>query len=455
MSLNDVIIAQSTPVGSGAIALVRMSGSQSVELADSLSLLMNGKKLSDLPSHTVHLGWVVDKHGEHLDQVLFILLKAPRTFTGEDTVEISCHNNPFIIESIIQRALELGARLAGRGEFTRRAFENGKINLVQAEAINELICAQTELAIKNSLAQMDGSLSQWITDIESSLLKALAWCEASFEFLEHEGDFAVQITTMLHDILHKIADARKSFDMRTQIRQGVRIALVGSVNAGKSSLFNRLLNQQRSIVTAIAGTTRDTIEAGLFRNGTFWTLIDTAGIRETDDVIEQEGVKRSLQEVEKADVVLLVIDGSTVLSPDSIRIYEHMLSNAGSKIILVKNKADLPQAPLSEKFDKTLPISSVTGFGCDILEKQLEKKVADLIGAAQVPFMINQRHMNLLVVLEHQVSQILELLSQNMVHYELVSYHLREALEGSSQLTGKSVSEAALDSVFNEFCVGK
>ncbi len=476
MTSNDTIIAQSTPSGSGAIALVRMSGERSIELADSLASLMNGKKLAELPSHTVHLGWVINAEGEHLDQVLFILLKGPRTFTGEDTVEISCHNNPFIIESIIQRALQLGARLAGRGEFTRRAFESGKINLVQAEAINELICAQTELAIKNSLAQMDGSLSQWITDIESSLLKALAWCEASFEFLENEGDFSPQITTLLQEVNRKINQAQKSFDSRTQIRQGVRIALVGAVNAGKSSLFNRLLNQERSIVTPIAGTTRDTIEAGLYRNGTFWTLIDTAGIRQTDDIIEQEGVKRSLQEAQKADIILLVIDGSKELLDTNAQVYEQLLqdlilSESGLKTIIVKTKGDLPLVPLPKKLTamlqdsllkkdlknspEILSISSVTGNGCEALEKLIEKKIAALLASAQVPFMINQRHMNLLTVLEQQVIQILELLAHDMVHYELISYHLREALEESSQLTGKSISEAALDSVFNEFCVGK
>ena len=226
-------------------------------------------------------------------------MRSPKTFTGQDTVEITCHNNQFIIEEIINLAIANGARLAQQGEFTKRAVFNGKIDLVQAEAINELIHAQTQLALKQSLAQLTGSFSHCLASLEKELLKALALSEASFEFLDEEMDFAPQIQALISSLQNTITGIKKTFNQQQQIRQGIRIAIIGSVNAGKSSLFNALLNQDRAIVSAIAGTTRDAIEAGVYTKGNYWTLVDTAGLRQTHDIIEQEGIKRSLKRHKK------------------------------------------------------------------------------------------------------------------------------------------------------------
>ena len=275
----QTIIAQCTPAGAGAIALLRMSGDDAITIADSIAQLTSKIKLSDCATHTIHYGWVTDQDGNHIDQVLFLLMKAPRTFTGQNTVEITCHNNPFIIEQIIAQTIAYGARIADKGEFSRRAFLNGKIDLVQAEAINELIHANTQQALKKSLSQVEGSLSHWIETIQTELFKARAYCEASFEFIDEEINFAPQIKENIKNILSTITQLKKSFDQQSQIRQGLRIALIGSVNAGKSSLFNALLGKDRAIVTNIAGTTRDVIEAGVYRDGNYWTFVDTAGLR--------------------------------------------------------------------------------------------------------------------------------------------------------------------------------
>jgi len=322
---DQTIIAQCTPAGSGAIALLRVSGEHAIAMVTTFSKLASHKKLLDLPTHTIHFGWVIDTAGNHIDQVLFLLMRGPRTFTGQDTVEITCHNNPFIIESIIQAALNHGARLANSGEFTKRAVLNDKIDLIQAEAINELIHANTQSALKKSLAQLEGSFSHAVKNIESSLIKALALSEASFEFIDEEDlEFGKQILTIIETVLATIATLKVNFDQQKQIRQGVRIALIGAVNAGKSSLFNALLGKNRAIVTNIAGTTRDVIEAGLYRYGNYWTLIDTAGLRQSADHIEQEGIKRSFDEAHNADIILLVFDGSRAMTSEECAVYKEL-----------------------------------------------------------------------------------------------------------------------------------
>lgn len=451
---SDTIIAQSTPSGPGAIAILRLSGEAAFSIVDQIAHLPKNKRLSDLPTHTIHFGYVTSPEGEHLDQVLFFIMRGPHTFTGEDVVEISCHNNQFIIESIIQSAITKGARSATHGEFTRRAFEHGKINLVQAEAINELICAQTEAALKKSLAQLEGSFSHWIATIEQSLVSALALCEASFEFLEEEHDFSGALITRIEDILRMITQVQKTFDIKTQIRQGIRIALIGSVNAGKSSLFNRLLNQERSIVTNIAGTTRDTIEAGMYHQGNHWTLIDTAGIRTTDDVIEQEGIRRSLDEAHRADIILLVVDGSVPLEQELHDTYKKINAQHQHKIIPVHTKSDLPQKQHA-LFQNTITIASTTGNNCEKLEQQIETAIKQLLAQANAPFLINQRHYTILSSIQQKLTATLAMLTNEIIHYELVAYHLKDIIEELSNLTGKTVTAAMLDRVFSDFCIGK
>lgn len=457
---DHTIIAQCTPTGSGAIALLRISGEHAVSIASVFSKLPSSKRLTDLPTHTIHYGWVVDAQGNHIDQVLFLLMRGPKTFTGQDTVEITCHNNPFIIESIIQIAINHGARLATSGEFTKRAVLNNKIDLIQAEAINDLIHANTQSALKKSLAQLEGSFSHAIKSIESNLIKALALSEASFEFIDEEDlEFGTQISTIIQTICATIATLKINFDQQQQIRQGVRIALIGTVNAGKSSLFNALLGKNRAIVTNIAGTTRDVIEAGVYRDGNYLTLIDTAGLRQTADQIEQEGIKRSFEEAHSADIILLVFDGSRTMTPEECAVYRELYTKHHNKIISIRNKSDLVSIPLPDEIvhiqPQILNVSNTMPNTIALIEEQIQVKIAELFQAIESPFLLNRRQFNLLLTLEQQLQGIQGLLEASNLSYELISHHLQDALAQSTELTGKSISEAGMDAVFREFCVGK
>lgn len=456
MISDQPIIAQCTPTGTGAIALLRLSGKNSLAIADSISSLPNKKKLSAQVTHTIHYGHVIDADGNTIDQVLFLIMHAPHTFTGENTVEITCHNNPFIIQNILQAAITAGARIAQQGEFSRQAVENNKIDILQAEAINDLIHANTQLALKQSLGQLAGSFTEYITAIEKQLIKALALSEASFEFLDEENlQFNAQIAEIIEQVLTTTENLKNTFDQQQHIRAGIRIAIIGSVNAGKSSLFNALLNKERAIVTNIAGTTRDAIESGQYKNGNYWTLIDTAGLRKTNDVIEQMGIVRSHEEAHKADVILLVFDGSHQLSPQEETVYQELLDNYGDKIIIVINKIDLPQQEITIVHNRpTYIVSSHNKTNINQLENAIQDKITTLFESIGSPFLLNQRHFNALLALETNLLVIQTMLTPN-TSYELVSYHLNDALTTLSELTGKTISEAGMDAVFREFCVGK
>lgn len=451
----ETIIAQCTPQGSGAIALLRLSGSQAIEIADRFALLPADKRLIHCQTHTIEYGWVIDDNGQKIDQVLFLLMKAPRTFTGQNTIEITCHNNQFLVDHIIQQALNCGARIAQPGEFTRRSFLNNKIDLVQAEAINELIGAQTELALKQSLAQLEGSFSSTITALEKNLVHALALSEASFEFLDEEMQFGDQIKTLITNTLAKIKTIKANYTQQDHIRQGVRIALIGSVNTGKSSLFNAFIGKKRAIVTAIAGTTRDTIEAGISKKGNFWTLIDTAGLRATDDIIEQEGIAKSLEQADHSDIILLVFDGSRELSEPETHAYAEIVRKHQAKCIIVRTKKDLPQIaiPLIDSF-KTISVCAQTRENVADLENAIADTILELFSSFTSPHLLTKRHYHLLIKLEQNLQQLNDMITDT-VQYELLSYHLNDAIAQLSELTGKTISEAAMDAVFREFCVGK
>ncbi len=441
---SQAIIAQCTPKGSGAIALIRISGQNAVEIVSQISRLPSGKTLLDLPTHTIHYGSIVDESGTIVDHVMLLLMRGTSTFTGQHTVEITCHNNPFVIEKIIQLALARGARPAQRGEFAKRSFMNGKIDLVQAEAINELIHASNQMALRQSLSQLDGSFSHWLATIEKALVKCLAFSEASFEFIDEENmEFGGQIKKELNQILHNIATIKKTFDQQQQIRQGIRIAIIGSVNAGKSSLFNALLNQKRAIVTDIAGTTRDAIEAGLYIDGNYWTLVDTAGLRKSEDIIEKEGIRRSMQEAEKADIVLLVYDRSCTLTDEEQNIYTDLHNRFLAKTIVIANKADLPKG--SHPFSiNEIATSGETKENIEELQTTITEKIAELFKSIASPFLLNQRHFNLLLELEKKLKEILPMLD-GTIAYELLSCHIKDALESLTEMTGKTISERGMD----------
>lgn len=451
----QTIIAQCTPQGSGALALLRLSGNQSWMIAEQLSRLSSNKKFSDLSSHTVHHGFVLKPDGNDIDEVMFIVMRGPKTFTGEDVVEITCHNNPLIIHQLIQHACFLGARIAEPGEFSRRAVSNGKIDLTQAEAIYDLIHAQTEQALKRSLAQVKGSLSDWSLQFETELIALLAWCEASFEFLDEGGDFADELRARLTNLMNSLHEVQRGFNTETLVRQGMRIALVGSVNAGKSSLFNALLGRDRAIVTPIAGTTRDSIEATITRDGVTFTLIDTAGLRTTNDIIEQEGIDRSLKEAALADLVIIVIDQARAMTQAEHEIYARLCGDYATKMVVVFNKCDLPLLTNFESITDTISISTATKQGIALLENHLNQWYRNTIAQHNSPHLLTKRQRMVLDSVMQKLMVIENLLNSCNVSYEIVSYHLRDVLEQLTELTGKSVTEAGLNQVFKQFCVGK
>lgn len=452
----QTIVALCTPQGAGAIALLRLSGADVFAIVDQASKLASGKKLSDQTTHTIHYGFVVDSSGEHVDQVLFLVMRAPKTFTGQDVVEITCHNNPFLIEAVIDRLLVCGARLAGNGEFTQRAVMLGKMDLLQAEAMNDLIHAQTAASLKYSLQQLQGSLSSWVAEIEVDVVEMMAFCEGSFEFLDEEMEFAADVILKMDRLTLKIEKLLKTFPKQQYIKEGVRIVLIGSVNAGKSSLFNCLLEKNRAIVTPIAGTTRDTIEAGVFRDGEFLTFVDTAGIRSTSDQIEQEGIDRSFQEAAGADIILLVVDSSSALDSEALVAYQDILNKYSHKVILVQNKIDNSVSMQSLSFTgPTVSVSAKNQQKIDDLYHQIVQKIQELKGSDSISCLLNKRQYDLLTKFLKDLHQIAPMLRKKQVDYELVSYRLKEALQLLAEMTGRSISEAALDKVFQTFCVGK
>lgn len=469
----QAVVALCTPRGSGAIGLIRISGVNAVNVACHLAKLSSGDVLSAVSSHTIHHGYVVgptvgqsqsSPASEIIDEVLFLLMRGPRTFTGQDTVEITCHNNQFIIQRIIDLAVEYGARHARAGEFTKRAFLGGKIDLLQAESINDLIHAQTELALRQSMSQLHGSLSQSLANIEKQIVGLLGYVEASFEFLDEEQrdlDFDQAIKDRTYDLLRQIAEIKAHFAQQQQIKEGVRIALLGIVNAGKSTLFNAILKKERAIVTDIEGTTRDSIETNIYRNGNFWLLIDTAGIRQTDDIIEQKGIERSFSEAAASDIVLLVIDATRPLTPLQYQQYVAIVAQYSEKILVVINKVDelagSYQHSATLSFLSNLPtiaLSAKNKKGVDSLEEAIEKKIQQLFAQLNSPFLLNQRQFKLLTEIEVGLENIANSYSDG-IHYELIAYQLKDLLEKVSELTGKNISEHVMDMIFNEFCIGK
>lgn len=459
----EPIIALCTPRGSGAIALLRLSGNGAVEIACAMARLASGKKLVDCPTHTIHFGRVVTPEDEVIDEVLFLLMRAPKTFTGQDTVEISCHNNQFIIEKIIECAIKNGARLACAGEFSKRSFLSGKLDLIQVEAVNDIIHAQTEEALRRSMEQLQGSLSSHLKEIETRLMKLLALAEVSFEFLEEEQrDLSLQQTFGQESIelLEHVRNLLSQFAHQQHVRQGVRIALIGRVNAGKSTLFNALVKKDRAIVADVAGTTRDTIESSLYKGGMFWTFVDTAGLRNTEDTIEQHGIERTFSEVTSADVVLLVFDATATVDEYDKKMYQIFMTEHSNKIIVVKNKIDAHSSIYADLLDSICPdhqyigVSAKSGQGVKELEFAIDEKIQALFKQLRSPYLLTQRQARLISDVEMKLDFIVKNLS-DVLHYELVAYHLKESLEKIAELTGRNVTEHMLDGVFNDFCVGK
>lgn len=452
----DTICAVSTPVGEGGIGIIRVSGSDAVRVSQRIFRSRSGTALADAASHTLHYGSIVNA-GAHeiVDEVLVTVMRAPRTYTREDVVEINCHGGAVPLLRTVRLLIEGGARQAEPGEFTRRAFLNGRIDLVQAEAVMDIIHARTERAHQAANEQLTGGLSQEISALREQLIGIIAGVEAAVDFPEE--DIETPGGSPLEQELEAIAAAvRHLLDSAIYgrvLREGFATAIVGRPNVGKSSLLNALLRQERAIVTEVPGTTRDVLEEYLNIAGMPLRVLDTAGIRHTGDIVEQEGVRRSLAAVGSADIVLIVLDGSQSLSDEDRRVLE---ASRGKAAIAVINKSDLPRTLKELPWpDKQVALSCRTGAGID----ELRKALMELMHEGAVPprehaWAVNQRHQIALELSERSLAKTLGSVRSGLSP-EFIALDLRDALDHLGMIIGATHTEDILERIFRDFCIGK
>ena len=460
--LDDTIAAIATPLGEGGLAVVRLSGPQALAVADK-SFLPAGKnslKPSLAASHTIQYGKIV-RGDKTVDEVLLAVLRAPRTFTREDTVEITCHGGILPARLVLDALLANGARPAEPGEFTRRAFLNGRLDLAQAEAVADLIHSRTELALAAANEQLAGKLSQRINRLRDDLMHTLAHVEAHIDFPDENiaPDTKAQLLKRLEDGVEFMDQLLRTANEGQILRRGIRAAIVGRPNVGKSSLLNQLLGRDRAIVSPIPGTTRDTIEETANIRGLPVVFIDTAGLRDARDEIEQEGIRRSRESLARAEFILHVLDASEPLTSADENYFAEF---AGKKRILVRNKIDLP---VKLEFRDTCHVSRVTspvvdvcclsGQGIDSLKDAIKELVwSGEIKAGMLQVMINSRHQDALTRARAAALRTLEALRGDAT-LELVAMDLRIAVNAVGEIVGKTATEDLLDSIFSQFCIGK
>jgi tRNA modification GTPase len=456
MLLDDTIAAIATPLGEGALAVVRLSGKHAFAIADNV-FVPGGKRysrISSAPTHTIQYGHIA-QNGRTIDEVLAAVMRAPRTFTREDVVEFTCHGGVLTAKMVLDATLASGARLAEPGEFTKRAFLNGRIDLAQAEAVADLIAARTELAVAAANEQLAGKLSQRINEVRDQMMLTLAHIEAHIDFPDE--DIAPDTHAQLLERLQRAAEFMEGLLRTAQegqvLRRGVRAAIIGRPNAGKSSLLNQLLGHDRAIVSAIPGTTRDTIEETANIRGIPLVFIDTAGLREASDEIEVEGIRRSRTSLERAELILHVLDNSEPLTgADETYLREF----ASKKRIIVRNKVDLPRRLNIPPLDSpAVEVSCTTGAGIESLKDAIKQLFwAGEIRADMLQVMINSRHQDALRRAREATLNTINVLSTGGT-LEIAAMELRIATNAIGEVVGKTTTEDLLDSIFSQFCIGK
>ena len=444
----DTIVANATPLIPSAVGIVRISGEDALKI---------GKQIFTLPKEIqerkAYFGKVIDLDGSVLDEGLFIYFKAPKSFTGEDVVEIYPHGSVPVIKKIIENVIALGGRLANPGEFTYRAFLNGKIDLTQAEAIADLISAKTEKASKAAVKILEGKLSKQINFLKETLLNLISLIEAEINFPEDVEEIDSQlIVENLLNLEKSINKLLGSYKKGNLIKEGIKLAIVGRPNVGKSSLFNALVGYERSIVSQYQGTTRDFIEETLKIKDIPVILLDTAGIRETSEYVEKLGIERSKQKIEEADIILFVIDGSEGFTDEDKKIYDEIKNKTH---IVVINKADLITKPLDifEKSDIIVYTSTITLQGI----KDLEEKIVEILGITETEdeIFINLRHYTLLKQAIEKIQKIIENINFLIENKEILMLDLQEVLNYLEEIVGQITTEDVLGNIFSKFCIGK
>ncbi len=453
----DTIAAIATPLGEAGLAIVRISGPEALKIADACfqPAGKSAAKPSSALTHTVHFGHIV-RRGQPVDEVLLTVMRAPRTFTREDVVEVACHGGILPAKLVLDTVLENGARTAEPGEFTRRAFLNGRIDLAQAEAVSDLIHSRTDLALRAANEQLAGKLSQRINTLRDEMLETLAHIEAHIDFPDEDiaPDTRKQLVARLEHAVAFMEELLRTADEGQILRRGLRAAILGRPNVGKSSLLNQLLGRDRAIVSAIPGTTRDTIEETANIRGLPVIFVDTAGLREARDEIEIEGIQRSRRALEEAELILHVFDAS---EPEPTTAESQLGEVAGKKRIVVFNKMDLqPHAPASAvDASAMVRVSCLTGEGIEALKDAIKECVwSGEIKAEMLQVMINSRHQEALNRARLASLRTLEALVSDQT-LELVALDLRIAVNAVGEVVGKTTTEDLLDQIFSRFCIGK
>lgn len=476
MNQEECICALATPAG-GAIGIIRLSGSDAITITDKIFQSANGKSLEEAKPYTLHYGEIKDKDGNTIDDVLVSVFRAPHSYTGENSTEISCHGSRYILQQVLHRFTEVGCRQAEPGEYTRRAYLNGKMDLSQAEAVADLIASTNKATHKMALSQLKGHFSSELSLLREKLLKMTSLLELELDFSDHEElEFADRsvLQALAEEINHKITTLAHSFETGNALKQGVAVAIVGKTNVGKSTLLNRLLHEEKAIVSDIHGTTRDVIEDTTLIDGITFRFIDTAGIRKTDDVVENIGIERTFQKMEEAKIVIWLLDEQ----PSASEIEEMKLKNQGKKLLVVFNKMDkLENDKLAfDKFthscgsdsseseasegDSSEPkaplfISARTGENVSSLEQALVR-AADIPEITENDVVITSaRHYEALLRAHDSLSRVLESMEMGMSG-DIIAEDLKMVLEELGEITGGQISsQETLNNIFKHFCIGK
>lgn len=476
MNQEECICALATPAG-GAIGIIRLSGSNAITITDKIFQSANGKSLEEAKPYTLHYGEIKDKDGNTIDDVLVSVFRAPHSYTGENSTEISCHGSRYILQQVLHRFTEVGCRQAEPGEYTRRAYLNGKMDLSQAEAVADLIASTNKATHKMALSQLKGHFSNELSLLREKLLKMTSLLELELDFSDHEElEFADRsdLQALAEEINNKITTLAHSFETGNALKQGVAVAIVGKTNVGKSTLLNRLLHEEKAIVSDIHGTTRDVIEDTTLIDGITFRFIDTAGIRKTDDVVENIGIERTFQKMEEAKIVIWLLDEQ----PSASEIEEMKLKNQGKKLLVVFNKMDkLENDKLAfDKFthscgsdsseseasegDSSEPeaplfISARTGENVSSLEQAL-LKAADIPEITENDVIITSaRHYEALLRAHNSLSRVLESMEMGMSG-DIIAEDLKMVLEELGEITGGQISsQETLNNIFKHFCIGK
>lgn len=455
----DTIAAIATAVSNSGIGIIRISGEEALNVADRIFRPKKGdRKVSDMESHTVHYGYITDGE-EVIDEVLLIVMRAPKTYTCEDVVEIDCHGGVLVIKRLLETVLKYGARPAEPGEFTKRAFLNGRIDLSQAESVIDVINAKNDMALKSSVSQLRGAVSGKIREIRSVILHELAFIESALDDPEHYtlDDYQEELRGKMTGALNDVEKLLASSDNGKMMKEGIRTVIVGKPNAGKSSLLNLLVGEERAIVTEIAGTTRDILEEQIQIGGIGLNVIDTAGIRDTDDVVEKIGVSRSLEYLGKADLVIYVVDSSTVLDENDRNIMDAIQDK---KAIVLLNKSDLETqteaADIRNYLDKpVISISAKEQQGMDVLKETIQEMFfSGNITFNDEIYITNIRHKNALAEAKKSLEMVLQSMEDGMPE-DFLTIDMMSAYEELGTIIGEAVGEDLVNEIFSKFCMGK